>query len=101
MRHLCERFDVTDVAGGIADGFGKNGLGVLVDQPLDRVGLVAVGETSDNALTRQDVAEQRMRRAIKLRDRDNVPTVIGEIDESEMQRGLAGCDGERADAPLE
>ena len=101
VRDLGQRLDVADIAGGIADGLGEHRLGVLVDQPLDRVGLVAVGEASGDALARQNVAEQRVRRAVELRHGDDVAAVIGDIDEGEMQRGLAGRDRERADAAFE
>ena len=101
MRDLRQRFDVADIAGGIADGLGEHRPGVLVDQPLDRIGLVAVGEAPLDALARQDVAEQRVRRAVELRHGNDVAAVIGDIDESEMQRGLAGGDRERADAAFE
>jgi len=101
MRDLRQRLDVADIAGGIADGFRKHRLGVLVDQPFDRVGLVALGETSGDALARQDVAEQRVRGAVELRHRNDVAAAIGDIDESEMQRGLAARHRERADATLE
>jgi hypothetical protein len=37
MRDLRKRFDVADVAGRVADGFGKNGFGIFVDQLLDGV----------------------------------------------------------------
>ncbi len=101
MRHLGQRLNVADVAGGVADGFGEHRLGVLVDQSFDRVRPVAVGEAADDALARQHMAEQGMRRAVKLRDGDDVAAGIGEVDERKMQRGLAGRDRERADAAFE
>ena len=101
MRDLGQRLDVADIAGGIADGLAEHRLGVLVDQLFDRVGLVAVGEAARDALARQDVAEQRVRRAVELRHGDDVAAVVGEIDEGEMQRGLSGRDRKRADAAFE
>ena len=101
MRDLRQRLDVADIAGGIADGLGKNRLGIFVDQLLDGVGLVAFGEAGGDALTRQDVGEQGVRRAVKLRHRDDVAAGVGEVDESEMQRRLTGGDRERADAAFE
>ena len=68
---------------------------------LDGVGLVAVGKARGDALARQDMREQGMRRAIELRDRDDVAAAVGEIDEGEMQRRLSGRDRERADAAFE
>ena len=101
MRDLCQRFDVADIAGGIADRLSEDRLGVVVDQSFDGVGLVAVGETGRDALTRQDVAEQGVRRAVQLRDRDDVAAAVGEIDEGKMQRRLTGRDRERPDAAFE
>ncbi len=101
VRDLCQRFDVADIAGGIADGFGKHRLGVFVDQFLDRISLVAVGETGRDALARQHVAEQRVRRAIKLRHGNDVAAGVGEVDKRKMQRRLAGRDRERSDAAFE
>ncbi|MGY3354738.1 hypothetical protein ACVWZK_001401 [Bradyrhizobium sp. GM0.4] len=98
---LRQCFDVADIAGGIADGFGEHGAGVLVDQPFDCLGLVALGEAAGDALPRQDVREQRMRGAIELRHGNDVAAVIGDVDEGEMQRGLPGRDRKRADAALE
>ncbi len=101
MRDLCQSFDVADVAGGIADGLGEHGLGVIVDQPFDRIGLVAVGEAAGDALARQDVREQRVRGAVKLRNRNDIAAGVGDVDERQMQRGLSGRDRERADAAFE
>ena len=101
VRDLRQRFDVADIAGGIADGLGEHRLGVFVDQPLDRVGLVAVGKAGGDALARQDVREQGVRGAVELRDRDDVAAGVGEVDEGEMQRRLSGRDRERADAAFE
>jgi hypothetical protein len=101
VRDLRQRLDVADVAGGIADGLCEHAFAVLVDQPLDCVGRVALGEAPQNALARQDVAEQRVRGAVELRHRDDVAAVIGEIDEGEMQHGLSGRHRQRADAAFE
>ena len=101
MRDFRQRLDVTDIAGGIADGFGKNRLGVLVDQLLDRIGLVAVGKAGGDALARQYVREQGVRGAVELRNGDDVAAGVGEIDQREMQRRLSGGDRECADAAFE
>ncbi|MCP1774796.1 hypothetical protein J2R91_001308 [Bradyrhizobium japonicum] len=101
MRDLGERLDVADVAGRIADGLGEHGARVLVDQFCDRIRLVALGETAGDALPRQDVREQRVRGAVELRHGNDVAAVIGDVDEGEMQRSLAGRNRERADAAFE
>ena len=101
MRDPGQRLDVADVAGGIADRLREHRLGVFVDQPFDRIGLVALRETPGDALARQDVAEQSVRGAVELRNGDDVAAGVGEIDKGEMQRGLTGRDRERAYAALE
>lgn len=98
MRDLGQRLDVADVAGRVADGLGEHGAGVLVDQLLDGIWLVALGEAAGDALPRQDVREQRMRGAVKLRHGNDVAAVIGDVDEGKMQGRLAGRDRERTDA---
>src|SRR6478609_10718582 len=101
MRDFCQRLDIADVAGRVADGFREYRLGVFVDQPLDRVRLVAVRKAGSDALARQDVRKQRVCRAVELRNGDNIASVICKIDKSIMQRRLSGRNRERADAALE
>ena len=101
VRDFGQRLDVADIAGGIADGLGEHRFGVRVDQSLDRVRLVAVGKAAGDTLARQHMAEQGVRRAVELRDGDDVAAAIGEVGECEMQRGLAGRDRQRADAAFE
>ena len=101
MRDLRQRLDVADIAGRIADGFGENSLGIVVDQLLDGVRLVAVGKARGDALTRQDVRKQGVRRSVELRHRDDVSAGVGQIDQGEMQRRLSGCDRECSDAAFE
>ena len=81
MRHLGERLEIADVARRIADAFAEHRLGLVVDQGLDRVGAVGSGEAHGEALLRQDVREQRVGRAVELRDGDDVAAAIGEIDQ--------------------
>jgi hypothetical protein len=76
-------------------------LGILIDQPLDRIRSVAVGEAAGDALARQDVREQRVRCSVQLRHRDDIAAAIGDVHKGEMQGGLSGCDRECADAAFE
>ena len=41
VRHLRQRGDVADVAGGIADAFAINGAGLFIDQFLQQAGIAA------------------------------------------------------------
>ena len=101
MGDLRQRLDIANIAGRIADGLRENRFGVFVDQLLDGIRLVAVGKARRDALTRQDVSEQRVRRSVELRHGDDVSAGVGQIDQSEMQRRLSGRDRERADAAFE
>src|SRR5579862_4480417 len=85
MSNLCQRLDVAYVARRIADRLGKHSLRVFIDQFFDCVRLIVVSEAADNALTRQDVGEQRVRRAVKLWNGDNVAANVRDIDEGKMQ----------------
>lgn len=101
MCDLRQRLDVADIAGGVADGLGEHSARILVDEFFDRLGLVALGKAASDALARQDVGEQRVRGAVELRHGNDIAAVIGDVDEGEMQCGLAGCNRERADAAFE
>ena len=41
VRHLGQRLDVADVAGGVADALAENRLRIVVDQRFDRARLIA------------------------------------------------------------
>ena len=68
MRDLCQRLDIADITGGIADSLGKDRLGVLVDQLFDGIRLVARGKAGSDALARQHVRQQGVRGAVELRN---------------------------------
>ena len=101
MRDRCKRLQIAHVAGRIADGFAKHGPGVLVDQRLDVGGAVRFRESNLYPLFRQDMPEQRVGRAVELRDRDDVAPHLGDVDGRIVERRLARTRGERPDAALE
>ena len=94
---VCQRFDVTDIAGRVADAFAKNTAGGVVDEFFDGVGPVGFGETHGDALARQNVAEQRVGRAVKLRHRNYIGAHRGEIEYGIIQRRLTGACAQRID----
>src|SRR5579872_7112653 len=100
VRHFRKRFDVANVAGWVSDRFAKNSLGIFVNQPLDRTRAVAFRQPAGDALSWQDMRKHCVGRSVELRDRDNIATRVGKIDEREVQRGLTAADGERADPAL-
>ena len=101
VRDFGERLDVADVAGRIADGFAKDRARGFVDQRRDVRGAVARGEARLDAVAPQRVGEQRVRRAIELRRRDDAAAAIGERQKGVGERGLARRDGERRDPAFE
>jgi len=54
-----------------------------------------------DALPRQHMGKQRVGGAVELGDGYDVAAVVGEVDESEMQRRLTGRDRKRADTAFE
>ena len=85
---------------GVADALAIDGLGVLVDQRLDRGDVVASGEPRRDSLPRQDMREQRVRGAVELRHGDDVTAVIGERRDRVSQRGLPRRGRKRADGAV-
>ena len=97
VRNLRERPDVTDVACGISDQFTKNRPRGSVDQRRDVRGAVGRGEARMDPVAPQRMGEQRVRRAVELRRRDDAAAAIGERQKGIGQCGLAGRNGERGD----
>src|ERR1700739_3681034 len=64
-------------------------------------GVSDLGERPLDPEPRQNVREERMGRAIKLRHRDDVLAGLGEIQQGVVDRRLAGGDGEGIDPTLE
>ena len=96
-----QRLDVADIAGRIADALAKDRAGLVVDQLLDRVGLIGFGEAHVDALARQNVREQRVGGAVELRHRNDVAAHLGEIEHRVIERRLAGAHAQRVEAAFE
>ncbi len=98
---LRERLDVADVARGGADAFAIDGARVVIDQLLDVIGVIRCSEPDGDALARQDVGEQRVRRAVELRHRHEVAAQTADIDRRVVQRGLSAAHAQRVDPAFE
>ena len=98
---LGELLDIADVARRIADAFAENRAGLVVDQLLDRLGLIDCGKADIDALARQEMREQRVGRAVELRNGNDIAAELGDIERGVVQRGLAGGDAQRFDAAFE
>ena len=98
MRHMSERFDVADIAGGISDALAKEGSRIPVNQALDRGGIVALRKLHSDPECGQKVSEQTMSGAVQLRHRNNVVSEAGKVEYRIMQRGLASAHAESSDS---
>ena len=101
VRDARQLFDVADVARRVADAFAEHGPGVVVDQALDGVGTVGFCEARIDSLARQNVGEQSMCCAVKLRHRNDVGTESGDIQHRIIQCRLTGTDAQRLDAAFQ
>ena len=93
-----KRLDVADIAGGVTDALAIDGARLGVDQLFDRIGLIGFGEPHRNALARENVREQRVGGAVKLRHRNDVAAHLGEIEHRIVERGLPACDAQGIEA---
>ncbi len=96
-----KRLDVADISRRIADALAKDCARIVVDQLLDRLGPVGFGKAYGDALARQDMREQRIGRAVKLRHRDDVAAERGKIEHRVIERRLPGGNAQRLDAAFE
>lgn len=55
MSHGSKRFEIADIACGIADTFAEHGFRVFIDQSLDRGGVIGLCEAHVDPEPRQDV----------------------------------------------
>ena len=88
MRHASQRFDVADVARGIADAFAEDRPRPIVNQLLDRLGSLRRGEAHGDALIRQQMREQGMGGAVELGNRDEIGAQPGEVERRVVDRRL-------------
>ena len=70
--HARERLEVTNVSRRISDAFAKDAACFVIDQPFDGVGLIRLRKADIDPLTWQNVSEQCVRGAVKLRSRNDV-----------------------------
>jgi len=86
VRDAGDGLDIADISRGIPDCLAKHRSRLLVYQPVDVVGMVRFGETHAHTLGGQNVGEKRMRRAVKLGNRDDIRTWLRDI-----YRGIVRC----------
>ena len=101
VRNLGQRGDVGDVAQRVADGLGKDGLGTVVDQRLERCRVARVGKARGDARQRQRVREQVVGAAVQRAGRDDVVARFRNRLDRICDGRLARRQRQRADAAFE
>jgi hypothetical protein len=96
-----ERLDVADVSRRISDCLAEHRAGTVVDQLLDVGRLIARREPHRHPLPREHVGEQRMGGSVELRHRHDVAAEFGDVEQSIVQRSLAGAHAQRLDAAFQ
>ena len=88
VRDVREGADIADVPRRVPDAFAEDRLRLVVDQPLDGVGLIGFREPDGDALARQEVREQGVGGPVELRDRDEVAAEFSDVEHRIVQRRL-------------
>ena len=101
VRDLRQRLQIADVAGRVPHAFAEQTSRAIVDQLLHRGGLIVLGKANLDPEFRQNVREQRVRRAVELRDGDQVRAGLHEIEHGKVQRRLSRAHAERVQPALE
>ena len=98
VRNLGHRLQIADIAGGISDCFAKQRARVLINQVFHVRRPVRCRKANLDALAWQDMGEQCVGRAVKLRHGDNVAADLSDARGGIIKRSLAGGHAECADA---
>mmetsp|Transcript_5968 Transcript_5968/g.23715 ORF Transcript_5968/g.23715 Transcript_5968/m.23715 type:complete len:341 (+) Transcript_5968:5957-6979(+) len=93
--------DVGHIALRVAERLDEDGLGLVVDQRGEAVGLAVVGELGADAVLRQRVREQVVGAAIERAGRDDVVARLGQGQDGIGDRRLARGHGQRTDAAFQ
>ena len=64
MCDIGDCLDVTNISGRVANGFAEDGAGLVIDQKRQFLRLIILREPCLDALPRQDMGKQGMRRAV-------------------------------------
>ncbi len=101
VRHLRQRLDIADVAGRIAYALAVDGVRLGVDEPLNSLRMVGLGKADRHALPGQNMREQRVRRAVELRRRDDIAAHASKVEDRVAYCGLAGGHAHRLHSAFE
>ena len=101
MGDLGNGLEVGDVVAGVANGLEVDGLGVVVDEGGNVLGLVAVGELGLDAEAGQHDLELVVGATVQVGGGDDVVTGVGESSEGHEESSLAGGGGNSGNTTLE
>ena len=73
----------------------------IVDQLFDRGGMIGFGETDGDSLALQNVCEQSVSSAVKLRDRYDIGTEFDQVRDRVVDRRLPAAGAERLHSAFE
>ena len=86
---------------GISDALAVDRAGFVIDQLLDCIRMIRLTEPYADSVAGQQVSEETVRGSVELRDRDNVGSQLGHIENSIVNGRLSAADAESFKAALE
>src|SRR5215469_14469369 len=101
VRDLGQPLEIAYVSSGIPDALAKQCTGLAIDESLERGRLIALREPRADPKLREDVRKQRMSRTVELRDRNDILTAAGYVQDGVMQSRLPGTYAESSDPALQ
>ena len=101
MGGLGPSWNVEHVEARVADRLAEDGLRPLVGCRGDRSRIIGVDPANLNPVLGQRVGEEVVGAAVDLADRDDVVAGLSDVEDRVGDRGLAGGDGDGADAAFE
>ena len=100
MRDTCNSFKIIDIVLGVADRFGKNCLGVLVDGLSDVLRVAAVDKLDVDPHALQGVVEHVVSPAIEILGRDDIVAGLGKVKDSKIDCCRSRCHHQCTDAAI-
>ncbi len=94
MGDFSHRLDIHHVQHRVADRFGKNHAGLLVDQGLEALRLQGIGKPDLDAELGQNVIEHRIGAPVKVHRRYNLITLAADVDHRVKYCRGAGSQGQ-------
>ena len=96
-----DRLDIRDVVLGVAERLHVDEARVLVDEPMDGLGLARVEEADLDAEVFEGLREERVRAAVEARARDEVLPAMADRENRSRDGALTAREAEPRDATVE